>query len=92
MTIIGFDLSEYADRKKFGIFISGDLKFAILGVSEASRRKGKKVRSLEAIVRQCMKLATLEGWTDEVKTLTKMLETIADIKYDCSDIVRGYDW
>ena len=92
MTIIGFSLSEYADKKKFNAFITTDLKFAILGVSEVSRRKGKKVRNLEAIVRQCIKYATLEGWADEVKTLSKMLETVADIKYDCSDIVRGYDW
>mgnify|MGYP003629284412 CR=1 FL=1 len=92
MTIIGFSLQEYADKKKFNHFITTDLKFAILDVSEATRRKSKKVRALEAIVRQCMKYATLEGWTDEVKTLTKMLETVADIKYDCSDVVRGYDW
>jgi hypothetical protein len=90
--VIGFEVSEVADKKAFNKFVSNDLKFAIIEVSEVRKRKARKVRQLEGITRQCLKLATLEGWKDELKVLTKMLAKIEDIKYECSDVVNGFDW
>ena len=91
-SLICFDITTMTNEKTLMTFIDTDLKFAILEVSEVRRKRANKIRSVESVVKMCLKLAVLEGWKPAVITLTKMLATVGDIKYDVNDVVNGYDW
>ena len=90
--LIGFDLAEYATEKLMTAFIDGDLKFALISVSEVNRRKAQAIRRVESVVRQCLKLAVVEGWKDTNKRLAKMLTVVEEVKSEVANQVNGWQW
>lgn len=91
MMFIGFDISTVKTEADMIVHIDA-LEDEILMVSEARKRRVKKVRKVEAITRILLKKCALKGWKDQLVALTKMLQVVEDIKADVGDVVNGYDW
>ena len=90
--LIGFDLEDYSTEKLMTAFIEGDLKYSLISVSEVYANKKMAIRRVEAVVRQCLKLAVLEGWKDSNRRLAKMLTVVETIKQEVANEVNGWKW